>query len=129
MASSTTSSITALGGKLVVDLAIGASNANNNVTSASSGNIHLAYINNTANSVAFYLKVRDAATATPSTSTANGAGTPHLTFCCPAYQSITYIIPGGHAYAVGVSIWGTTGAAVGNTTASTNSVIVKMVCS
>jgi len=129
MASSTTSSITALGGKIVIDLAVSASTANGNVTSATSGRIYMVQIDNTTNSATFYFKIRDAASATPNTTTSNGAGTPHLMFACPAYQKVTYAIPDGHAYAAGVSIWGTTSVTIGDTTPATNDVIIKLVCS
>ena len=129
MASSTTSSITALGGKIAIDLAVSASTSNDNVTSASSGKIYMVQIDNTTNAATFYFKIRDAASASPATSASNGAGTPHLMFACPAYQKITYAIPDGHAYAAGVSIWGTTSVTIGDTTDATNDVIIKLVCS
>ena len=119
MASSTTSSITALGGKIVIDLAVSASTANANVTGATSGKIYMAQIDNTTNAATFYFKIKDANSAAPSNTGTNGA----------AYQSITYAIPDGHAYAAGVSIWGTTSVTIGDTTAATNDVIIKLVCS
>ena len=129
MAALTTSSISALGGKLVVDVAMAANTASTNTTSATSGRIYLAQIDN-PNSTNFYLKIRDHADATPSTTTANGAGTPHMLLKCPPYQTITYSIPGGFAYTAGVSIWGSTSTSLGSTTASpSNSVTVKLVCS
>lgn len=129
MAALTTSSISALGGKLVVDVAMAANTASTNTTSATSGRIYLAQIDN-PNSTNFYLKIRDHASATPSTTTANGAGTPHMLLKCPPYQTITYSIPGGFAYTAGVSIWGSTSTSLGSTTASpSNSVTVKLVCS
>lgn len=129
MAALTTSSITALGGKLVVDTAVAANSASANTTSATSGSIYLAQIDN-PNSTSFYLKIRDHATATPSTDTANGAGTPHMLLKCPPYQTITYSIPGGFAYTAGVTIWGSTSTTVASTTSSpSNSVTVKLVCS
>mgnify|MGYP003138780283 CR=1 FL=1 len=127
MASLTTSTIAALGGKLAVDIELSASNSNDNVTSATSGRIYVCQIDNTANSDAFYVKIRDA--ASPSTSTVNGTGTPHIVLQCPARKKVTYAIPGGHAYAAGVSVWGGTSTTVGDTSAATNPVIVKLVCS
>lgn len=129
MASSTTSSITALGGKIVIDLAVSASTASANVTSASSGKIYLVQIDNTTNSTTFYFKIKDANSAAPANTASNGAGTPDLMFSCPAYQKITYVIPDGHTYAAGVSVWGTTSVTIGDTTAAANDVIVKLVCS
>jgi|2_EtaG_2_1085320.scaffolds.fasta_scaffold20222_4 hypothetical protein len=132
MASTTTSTISGLGGKLVVELAISGADGevNHNVTSASSGSIYLIQLDN-PNNDSFYLKIRDAGgtSTTPSTATANGAGTPHLMLYCPANQKISYSIPGGFAYSAGVSFWGTTSATVGTVTSPTNSVIVKLVCS
>lgn len=129
MASLTTSTISALGGKLVVDIALSASNSNDNVTTATSGRIYMCQIDNTANSDAFYVKIRDAASASPSTNTVNGTGTPHIMFQCPARKKVTYAIPGGHAYTAGVSVWGGISTTVGDTSASTSDVIVKLVCS
>jgi hypothetical protein len=129
MASLTTSTISALGGKLVVDISISGGNPNNNVTSATSGRIYLAQIDNTANSSAVYVKIRDNASASPGTSTANGTGTPHMMLFCGAYKKISYAIPGGYPYTAGVSIWCPTSATVGNTTEPSNDVIVKLVCS
>jgi hypothetical protein len=130
MASTTISTISALGGKLVVDLAVGSNDqtVNNNATAATSGSIYLVEIDN-PNSTSFFLKIRDNASATPSTSAANGAGTPNLMLYCPARQNVSYAIPGGFAYSAGVSFWGTTSATVGTVTAPTNSVVVKLVCS
>ena len=86
-------------------------------------------IDNEANSTASYLKIRDNAAATPSTTTANGAGTPHFSFKAPAYKKITYAIPGGAAFTAGLSMWCATSTAVGNQTDPTKPVIVKLICS
>ena len=111
MAATSTSSITELGGKYVLDRDCSGSNgATENVTGGS-GSIYLVQINNEANSSASYLKIRDNASATPATNTANGAGTPHFSFKAPAYTKITYAIPAG------------------NETDPTENVIVKLICS
>lgn len=131
MASTTTSTIAALGGKLVVDVSIsGADNdVTHNATSATSGRIYMVEIGN-PNSTACYIKIRDAASGTvPSTTTINGVGTPNMVLYCPARKNISYSIPGGFAYAAGLSFWGTTSGSVGSVTSPTNSVIVKLVCS
>ena len=131
MASTTTSTIAALGGKLVVDVSISGTDndVTHNATSATSGKIYMVEIDNPNNSPC-YIKIRDAASGTvPSTVTANGVGTPHMVLYCPANIKKVYSIPGGFSYAAGVSFWGTTSGAVGSVTSPTNSVIVKLVCS
>ena len=129
MAATSTSSITELGGKYVLDRDCSGSNgATENVTGGS-GSIYLVQINNEANSSASYLKIRDNASATPATTTANGAGTPHFSFKAPAYTKITYAIPGGAAFTAGLSMWCVTSTAVGNETDPSEAVIVKLICS
>lgn len=128
MASSTISTISSLGGKLVVDLQISGSTENVNVTSATSGSVYLVEMDN-QNNASFFLKIRDHATADSSNTTANDAGTPHMMLYCPARSKLTYAIPGGFAYSAGVSLWGTTSAAVGSTSSPANAVTVKLVCS
>tara|TARA_R110000824_G_scaffold187094_1_gene368339 strand:- start:622 stop:1011 length:390 start_codon:yes stop_codon:yes gene_type:complete len=129
MAATSTSSITELGGKYVLErVSTGSQGATENVTSAA-GIIYMVQINNEANSVASYLKIRDNASATPATTTANGVGTPHFSFKAPAYTKITYAIPGGAAFTAGLSMWCVTGTAVGNVTDPSEAVIVKLICS
>ena len=124
-----TSAFTVIGGKLIVDLDCDGGEATDNVTGATSGSIYIVEINNEANSTAVYLKIRDHAEAVVGTSTANGAGTPHLMFYAPAYTKISYLNIDGHAYAAGVSMWCTTAVAAGTTTNPSNDVIVKLVAS
>jgi hypothetical protein len=129
MAATSTSSITELGGKYVLDRdCTGANGSTNNVTGAA-GIIYMVEIDNEANSTASYLKIRDNASATLATTTANGAGTPHFMFKAPAYSKICYVIPGGAAFTAGLSMWCVTGTAVGNQTDPTSDVIVKLICS
>tara|TARA_R100000995_G_C3395191_1_gene82329 strand:- start:92 stop:484 length:393 start_codon:yes stop_codon:yes gene_type:complete len=124
-----TSSITELGGKYVLDRSCtGGSGATTNITGGA-GSIFMIQINNEANSTPVYLKIRDNATATPSTTTANGVGTPHFTFRAPAYKKITYSIPGGAAFSAGLSMWCVTGAVVGSQSDPVSSVIVKIIAS
>ena len=124
-----TSSITEIGGKYVLDRNCnGANGATTNVTGGT-GSIFMVQVNNEANSSSVYLKIRDNATATPSTGTANGVGTPHFTFKAPAHSTITYAIPGGAAFTQGLSMWCVTGSAVGNTTDPSQPVIVKLITS
>tara|TARA_R100000458_G_C8223933_1_gene207502 strand:+ start:479 stop:871 length:393 start_codon:yes stop_codon:yes gene_type:complete len=130
MASTTTSTISALGGKLVADLSVSASDqeVNNNVTSGTSGSIYLVEINNPGSN-ALYVKIRDASSATPSTSTANGNGTPHMMLYCPARGKTSYAIPGGFAYSSGLSFWASTVATVGSTASPTTACTVRIACS
>ena len=131
MASTTTSTIASLGGKLVVDLSVSAndqSGVNNNVTAGTSGSIYLIEISNPG-SEALYVKIRDASSAVPSTSTANGNGTPHMMLYCPAYGSTSYAIPGGFAYSSGLSFWASTSASVGSNSSPSSSSIVRIACS
>ena len=129
MAATSTSSITELGGKYVLDRSCsGGNGATANVTGGT-GSIFMVQINNEANSTASYLKIRDNAAATPATTTANGAGTPHFSFKAPAYKKITYAIPGGAAFTAGLSMWCVTGTAVGDQVNASSAVIVKLICS
>ena len=129
MAATSTSSITEIGGKYVLDRQCGVTNgATTNITGGT-GSIFMIQINNEANSAASYLKIRDNTAATPATTTTNGVGTPHFTFKAPAYTKITYAMPGGAAFTQGLSIWCTTGTAVGNEGNQTSSVIVKIIAS
>tara|TARA_R110000787_G_scaffold101038_1_gene206268 strand:- start:422 stop:811 length:390 start_codon:yes stop_codon:yes gene_type:complete len=129
MAATSTSSITELGGKYVLERdCTGANGATPNVTGAA-GIIYMVQINNEANSTPSYLKIRDNTAATPATTTANGVGTPHFSFKAPEYTKITYAIPGGAAFTAGLSMWCVTGTEVGNETDPTEDVIVKLICS
>tara|TARA_R110000744_G_scaffold1675_4_gene5944 strand:+ start:729 stop:1118 length:390 start_codon:yes stop_codon:yes gene_type:complete len=129
MAATSTSSVTELGGKYILDRDCnGSQGATNNVTGAA-GIIYMVQINNEANSTPSYLKIRDNASATPATTTANGAGTPHFSFKAPAYKKITYAIPGGAAFTAGLSMWCVTGTAVGSQADATSDVIVRLICS
>ena len=128
--STTTSTISALGGKLVVDLAVSGNDqgVNDNVTSATSGKIYLIEIDN-PNGASLFVKIRDASSATPSTTTTNGAGTPHMVLYCPAQSKTSYAIPGGFSYSAGVSFWANSASAVGSVTSASNSSTVRLVCS
>jgi hypothetical protein len=121
-----TTTITALGGILVVDLDANAS-AEENVTGNSSGTLYSVDIDNTQNtSDAVYLRIRDAATADP----ANASnGLHNWLLPCLAGQSMSYLMPSGTAYASGLSVWCTTDPALTNTDSPTNAVIVRLVAS
>ena len=92
MAATSTSSITELGGKYVLERdCTGANGATPNVTGAA-GIIYMVQINNEANSTPSYLKIRDNTAATPATTTANGVGTPHFSFKAPVKKAIAVIM-------------------------------------
>ena len=126
MAASSTFTYTELGSKYVVDRNCVGSQASVNVT-GSTGVIYLVEVDNQANSHTVYLKIRDATTATPITTTANGAGTPDYSFMVPAFTQTCFTMPSGVAFTTGLSMWCTTSAAVGTTTSPTNPVIVKLI--
>ena len=131
MATTTTSTFTALGGKLVVNDDLGGTDQTvaDNVTGATSGKIFVVQINNLLNSDPLLLKIRDGADATPSETGTNGDGTPHLMFYAPAGKTISYVIPKGHAYAAGVSMWCTSSAVVGTEDNPSENVTVTLICS
>ena len=121
-----TSSITELGGKFVLDREC--NSVTTNITGGT-GSIFMIQINNEANSSTAFLKIRDNVVATPQTTAANGTGTPHFTFMAPPHTKITYAMLVGAAFTQGLSIWCTTGKAVGNQTSPSSAVIVKLITS
>ena len=72
MAATSTSTITELGSKFILDRDCKGNTATVNVTGLS-GIIYMVEVDNESNSRSVYLKIRDAATATPATSTTNVA--------------------------------------------------------
>ena len=131
MASVTTSALTELGGKFVLNRS--AKGGDNDIASqknvmTGSGTIYLIEIDNEANSVPVYLKIVDGTNATPSTSTANGAGTPDYSFKAPAFDKMCFSFPAGVALSTGLTYWVTTGPNVGTDTNATSNVIVKILC-
>jgi len=127
MAATTISTFTALAGKLVTDDSIGS--GINNATGATSGRIYMVEGDNTLNTSAMYLKIIDNAQTDIGTSTANGTGTPHLMFYLPKGKSITYVIPEGHAYTAGVSVWCVSDPTVGNQSVPESEVKINLICS
>lgn len=118
-----TTTTTALGGILVVDLDAD-STIENNVTGNSSGNIYLVDVDNTANAAAaVYLRIVDAASA------ANVAVDHTWLFYVPAGQRMSYAMAAGAAYAAGVTMWCTSNPADGNGTDPSAAVIVRIVAS
>ena len=128
MSASSKSSLTELGGKYVLDMQASGSTASTNVTS-SSGIIYQVEIDNEQNGSAVYLKIRDNASATPSTLTSDGAGTPHYSFVAPAFTRICYTISTGAPFDAGLSMWCSTSKSVGSTSSASNPVIVKLIAS
>lgn len=127
MASVTTSALTELGGKLVINRDTLGANASLNVLTGS-GTIYLIEIDNEANTVPIYLKIKDDTTAAPANSTPNDAGTPDYMFIAPAYTKMCYSVPGGISLSTGLSYWATTGTALGTNADPTEDVLVRMLC-
>lgn len=118
-----TTTATALGGTLVVDLDAD-STIENNVTGNSSGSIYLVDVDNTANTTAaVYLRVVDAASAA-------NVGVDHTwLFYIPAGQRMSYVMAAGAAYTAGVTMWCTSDPASGNGTDPSSAVVVRIVAS
>jgi len=127
MASVTTSALTELGGKFVLNRDASGANPSLNALSGS-GTIYMIEIDNEANSSAVYLKIADGTSASPSNSTANGSGTPDYTFIAPSFSKICYSVPAGIALSTGLTYWVTTSTVVGVSVDPTNDVIVRMLC-
>ncbi len=131
MASVTTTALTELGGKFVLNrTALGNipnSSDQQNVLSGS-GTIFLIEIDNEANSSAVYLKIVDGTSCAPSNSTANGSGTPDMSFIAPAFSKVCYSFPQGISLSTGLSYWLTTGTALGTTSDASSPVIIKLLC-
>ena len=131
MASVTTSALTELGGKYVLNRdAKGHDNdiADQKNALTGSGTIYSIEVDNEANSSTVYLKIRDNTDFQPSVSTANGAGTPDYSFIAPAFTKMCFSFPAGLAIASGLSYWVTTSAAVGTSANASSAVIVKILC-
>jgi len=126
MAATKTTTMTALGGNLVVDFDADNSEANN-VTGNTSGTLYLIEINNTANaSTAAYVRIRDAASA-DNTHASNGV--PTWVFYAAAASTASYAMPLGTEYSAGLSMWCTSSNAAQNDTAPGSAVIVKLIAS
>jgi len=124
MASTTTGTITALGGKLITDFEAN-STRSNNVTSASSGSFYLVEVDNTANAQTFaYLRIKDAASAPQAADLV-----PTWMFVAPPGTKTCYAFPDGQEYSVGLTCWCTSSTAKQNTTDPANAVIVRIVSS
>ena len=120
-----TTTITALGGILITDFDADVTPADN-VTGNASGTLYLVEVDNTANSTAVYVRIRDAASAVPSHAS---NGVPMWVFYAPATATAMYTIPLGTEYAAGLRMWCTTNNAAQNTDAPASAVIVRLIAS
>tara|TARA_Y100001938_G_scaffold151151_1_gene246592 strand:- start:467 stop:847 length:381 start_codon:yes stop_codon:yes gene_type:complete len=126
MAATKTTTMTALGGNLVVDFDADNTEANN-VTGNTSGTLYLIEIDNTANaSTAAYVRIRDAASA-DNTDATNGV--PTWVFYAAAASTASYTMPLGTEYSAGLSMWCTSNNAAQNDTAPSSAVVVKLIAS
>ena len=124
MASTTTSEITALGGKLITDFEAN-STRSNNVTGSGSGSLYLVEVDNTANASTFaYLRIKDAANAPQAADLV-----PTWMFVAPPATKTCYAFPDGQEYSTGLTCWCTSSPAKQNTTDPANAVIVRIVAS
>jgi len=126
MAVTKTTTMTALGGNLVVDFDAD-NTSEDNITGNSSGTLFLVEIDNTANaSTAAYFRIRDASSADPTDAT---NGVPMWVFYAAAASTATYAIPLGIDYSAGLSAWCTTNNAAQNNSAPGSAVVVKLIAS
>ncbi len=123
MAVTKTTTITDLGGKLIIDFDADAT-YENNVTGETSGVLYLVDLDNTANSdTSAYLRIIDRASADASNDV------PTWMFAAAPGSKASYVFPEGQAYSAGLSVWCTSNNAKDNNTAPANSVIVRLVAS
>ena len=108
--------------RLAVDLSLGAT-VQANVLGAPA-TLYLVEVDNTANAAAAsYVKLWDAVTAVV------GTTPPNLVYMAPAATKVTYAIPGGVAFAVGISVACVTAPGTAGTAAPTSSVPVRILAS
>ena len=114
-----------LAGRLVFEPSA-SSNASLSVTGNASGEFFVVTIDNTANSAPVYVKMVDAAAASP------GTTHPDWIFYAPAGVVAEYVMPLGATYSVGPTLWAVTGPeSTGGSSATdpANAVIVHVVAS
>jgi|TARA_R110002012_G_C11635471_1_gene610150 hypothetical protein len=128
MAVTATTTITPLGGTsqishmLITDFDAD-STVEAHVTGNTSGIIYLVEIDNTANAAtSAYLRIKDAQSA-------GAAGTlvPNVMFYAAPGSKASYVMPEGHSYSTGVTMWCTTNNAVDNTSSPQSAVIVRII--
>jgi len=119
-----TTSITALGGNLIIDFDADSS-VEGHVTSNTSGVLYLVEVDNTANATtSAYLRIKDAQSA-------GAAGTlvPTWMFVAAPGSKASYTFPDGQPYGTGLTLWCTSGNAVDNSTSPASAVIVRLIAS
>ena len=121
MAVTKTTTISALGGKLIIDFDADTS-YENDVTAATSGILYLVEVDNTANaSTSAYLRIIDRASADASNDV------PTWMFVAAPGAKSSYLMPEGQAYSAGLSIWCTSNNAKDDATAPASAVIVRLI--
>jgi len=121
----TQTSLTELASKYTVDRQTSIQSYGSN-TLTGSGTIYLIEVDNELNVGAVYLKIVDGTSASISTTTANGAGTPDYMFKIAGHTKMCISIPGGIPLSTGLSYWVTTSAVVGNAGDPASAVSVKI---
>jgi len=119
-----TTSITALGGNLIIDFDADSS-VEGHVTGNSSGVLYVVEVDNTANATtSAYLRIKDAQSA-------GAAGTlvPTWMFVAAPGSKSSYTFPDGQPYGTGLTLWCTSGNAVDNSTSPASAVIVRLIAS
>jgi len=119
-----TTSITALGGNLIIDFDADSS-VEGHVTGNSSGVLYVVEVDNTANATtSAYLRIKDAQSA-------GAAGTlvPTWMFVAAPGSKASYTFPDGQPYGTGLTLWCTSGNAVDNSTSPADAVIVRLIAS
>mgnify|MGYP003662187259 CR=1 FL=1 len=97
-----------------------------NITNKTVGSFNLVRIDNIANAVPVYVKMKNGVAASP------GTDHPDWIFYGPAGSVVTYAIPLGAPYSLGLSLWCVTGAestSGASNTGPTNDVIIRVVAS
>tara|TARA_R100001163_G_C4983094_1_gene138503 strand:+ start:312 stop:698 length:387 start_codon:yes stop_codon:yes gene_type:complete len=120
----TQTSLTELASKFTIDRETSVSNYGAN-TLTGSGTIYLIEVDNELNAGSVYLKIVDGTSASISTTTDNGAGTPDYMFKVAGHSKLCITVPGGISLSTGLSYWVTTSATVGNTADPSSAVSVK----
>jgi len=119
-----TTTISALGGTLIVDFDADTS-VEPHVTGNTSGTLYLVEIDNTANATtSAYLRIKDAQSA-------GSAGTlvPKWLFVAAPGSKSSYVLPEGQAYGTGLTLWCSSSNVAENTTAPANAVVVRLIAS
>ena len=119
-----TTSITALGGNIIIDFDADSS-VEGHVTGNSSGVLYVVEVDNTANATtSAYLRIKDAQSA-------GAAGTlvPTWMFVAAPGLKAAYAFPDGQPYGTGLTMWCTSNNAVANGSSPASAVIVRLIAS